>query len=299
MGLLTNSFNEKSFLIVDTSYLIYTIAFRTFTIYSKYFDVTSDQEELYKIDFSQDEDYVSIFRKNFISTINVFKNKYNIPNSRIIFAIDCNKKSIWRVSFFKDYKIHRILKPKVETGVNNGPIFRYAFNTLLPELEEKNFGHIFSHDYCEADDIIAITHNLIRSNDDTQKIIILSSDQDNLQLIDDNTEVINVQMNSMRDKSSGDKKKDLLYKILLGDGADGIPSCFNKVKNDPLLSRGFGLKAATKLIENKQLLLEKLKQYPEAAKQFNLNRQIIDFSMIPEDIKNSVISKIRPILYNE
>ena len=90
-------------------------------------------------------------------------------------------------------------------------------------------------------------------------------------------------------RSVGPPKFDLMYKILLGDTSDDIPSCFQKTKGDKLLSRGFGKKTVMKVMKDIPLLKEKFKQYPEARKQYKLNKQLIDLSFIPKEIKEDIL----------
>ena len=68
-------------------------------------------------------------------------------------------------------------------------------------------------------------------------------------------------------------------KILCGDKSDNIPQCFSKC----------GEKTALKLIQNPELLKEKLTD-PIIYKQYQNNKLLIDFSMIPTDLHDSFTS---------
>jgi 5'-3' exonuclease len=261
-------------------------------IYSDHYDVEPDEKELYKIDFTQDEDFMMIFRKNIVSTINKFLKKFRICKEHVIFATDCRKTDIWRRSYFDGYKLSRINSAQDETGFNRGPLFGWTKNTLIPELQEDGYGPIIGHPIAEGDDIIAISKMYLRELDPHITIAILTCDHDFLQLVDDNTKIYNAQEQDLKEKSLGNPKKDLLMKILIGDRSDEIPKCFDKVPGDKLLSRGFGEKTCKKVVDDPKLLEQKFKEYPEAKKQFETNYRLVSFTAIPqiiiEDVKKDL-----------
>ena len=75
-------------------------------------------------------------------------------------------------------------------------------------------------------------------------------------------------------KWSGDAKKDLFCKIVMGDKSDGIPSIFAKC----------GIKTAIKCYDDKDYFNKKMER-ENAYEKFNLNKKIIDFNEIPEELK--------------
>jgi len=280
---------DLSFLLVDTSYMVHFLSFSTLNWYAKHFDLPDSQEELFEIDFGANDDYCKLFQKKFDSCLNSFIKRFSINPSNIFFALDCSKKNIWRRSIFSDYKLHRMVTEK--KGLNRGPVFNFMFSRLLPEYTERTHSKIINHPTCEGDDILAIAKKIIRNKYPSAQVIILGSDKDLMQLIDDNTQIITMIDKCLNEESKG-PKRDLLEKILLGDGSDGIPSVFNKVKGDKVLGRGLGQKALEKLLSNQELLKEKFKLYPEAVAQFKLNQQLIDFKNIPKEIQMDVGRKI-------
>lgn len=294
---LKNFKEDGPFLLIDTSYLTHAIAFRAFNIYQRHYDVPTCQEELYKVDFSEDEDYLHIFNRNFVSTVKKLHSQFMSSPSKTLFALDCTKKDIWRRSFFQEYKLHRMVHVGPRTGLNRSPIFRYMVGNLLPSLVERGFGHSAYHPHAEADDIIGITHSIIREREPDRRVVILASDHDLMQLIDGKTDIMTTQGGNMVDKACGDSKRDLLHKILIGDSSDGIPGVFTKQKGDPVLSRGFGKVACKKLLDDRELLMEKFEQYPEARDQFKLNTLIVDFKNIPDDIRSTITNDVTGIFY--
>ena len=73
-------------------------------------------------------------------------------------------------------------------------------------------------------------------------------------------------------KSLGSKDKDIAMKCIVGDASDCIPKIFNRVGN----------KTALKLIENKQLLMQKFNENPGSFDLYSKNNLLINFDNIPE-----------------
>ncbi len=266
---------------------------RAFNIFKHHFDTPNDPEELWEIDYSEDDDYLKILTGCYIKGLSTLMSSYRIKKGNIIFATDCKKRNIWRLDVYSDYKLKRIIKQQNKTGLNKRPLFKYITDTLLPIVTDKhNLGFLLSHDYAEGDDIIAVSHGYLRTTYSDSDVIILTNDSDMLQLHDDKTLLRNMENLDLMTRSIGSPKHDLMYKILLGDVSDDIPSCFEKTKGDKLLSRGFGKKTAMKVMKDLDLLKEKFKQYPEAVKRYKRNKQLIDLTFIPKDIKEEILQDI-------
>jgi 5'-3' exonuclease len=80
--------------------------------------------------------------------------------------------------------------------------------------------------------------------------------------------------------STGDAACDLFCKIITGDPSDNIPSVFPKC----------GPKTALKYYNNRELLEQKLKESETFQKQYELNKTIIDFNCIPEELVNEFMN---------
>ncbi len=297
MSIKVDFSENEGVIIIDLSYLVHAISFRALNIYKRMYDYPKDPKELWKIDFSKDEEFIGIFTKNVLSKIKTLSTTYNCPKGHVIIAKDCRKKNIWRRDLFQEYKLHRMVENVAPEGLNRKYIFQYVDKVLLPSLESRGIVFTMANDTAEGDDIIAISKNYIRSKEPNREIVILGSDGDFMQLIDDNTLIFTTQGECINDKSQGSPKRDLLYKILIGDGSDGIPGCFTKVKGDKILSRGAGKVAINKLINEDGLLKQKFKEYPKAVEQFKLNSKIIDFRNIPKVIVKDIETSIEDHFY--
>jgi 5'-3' exonuclease len=80
----------------------------------------------------------------------------------------------------------------------------------------------------EADDMVYIYCK--RTKAIGMKKIVITSDNDYLQLLDDNTEIFDLKYKDLRTKSLGDSGKDILIKVLGGDPSDNIPKILSKKK---------------------------------------------------------------------
>lgn len=281
-------------LIVDFSYYCHYVIHSSFNDFSKEFDVPADQYELYKIDFTRYDEFLELLTRKFTYILDSVKKTHSITDTSPIFAMDCSKKDIWRLKIFPEYKIHRINKE--EKGLNKSPVFKYLYENLLPRLEETHSAIIVSHPIAEGDDVVAVVKSVIRAMEPETDIILLATDHDFFQIVDDRTWMYNMQGELINNKMIGEGK-DLLFKLLIGDDGDGVPKCFDKVAGDKIFSRGFGEVACKKLVEDPVLLEEKFQAFPRARQQMETNRVLVDFRNIPTEIKTQIarsfLTKIR------
>ena len=197
----------------------------------------------------------------------------------VVFAEDDFVSNNFRRKLYPEYKAQRSLGNK---SWDYGKARDYVVNSILPELDlYKKNGYIrIGVPGAEADDVIAV----MMQNDGKNWAakILISSDHDFCQI--ENIRQFNTfgeEVVPWVDKNKGIKmtsEEAKLVKILIGDGADNIPQCFPRV----------GIKTAYKLCKDKTKLKEMLKENADAAKQFLLNRQLIDFNLMPPELKESI-----------
>lgn len=282
--------DQEAYLLVDISYCLHALSHTALEEYKKDFDVPEDKEELYKIDFSTHPEYLAILTRCIITNIRKYAKQFNVKVKDIILCADCPKKDIWRMSIYPNYKLHRMIQEPI--GLNKGPLFKFLFDSLIPKLIEKNFCKLIRYPSAEGDDVIAISHKHIREKHPNTKVIIVGSDHDLMQLIDEKTFLVNIQNQLLNEKSEG-PKKDLFFKILIGDTSDNIHSVFEKTKGDKYLAKGFGVKTCKLFRDDINLLKEKLEQYPTAKERLKLNTQLVDFKYIPQSIQNGILEEIQ------
>ena len=126
----------------------------------------------------------------------------------------------------------------------------------------------------EADDIIYLCKKKLRKLYPECKVVIITSDHDLMQMIDENTFLIDLKNKLINKKSCGDPEKDLKIKIICGDKSDNIVGCFKRC----------GVKTAMKLIENNDILENKFAKNEGSRERYILNTKLIDMKNIPSDL---------------
>ncbi len=233
----------------------------------------------------QNEKFVEKFRKTFVEHVqNISKklglNKLDIEPILIV-GKDCKRENIWRNEFFPKYKATRA--NGTEDGFMGGPFFKMAYEEEL--FVKGGAKAILKHCKLEADDCIAISVKLLKTKYPDCSIYIITSDKDYLQLNSHNVHIFNLAFKNIADNksSTGDAKKDLEIKIIMGDTSDNIPSVFPKC----------GPKTAQKCIEDSEFFKKKMADNSEYYKQYELNKKIVDFSNIPQELVDEFLQFIK------
>ena len=251
--------NEK-LLLVDFSY--YYIH-RYFALMS-WFNIS-------KTEFNEDL-LLDKFENLMIGNIIKIAKKTKCKLKNTILVSDCKRSTIWRLDQCHKYKANRELCQSKQPI--NPKIYDVIDNIIIPSLKQLDVQYI-GFDKLEADDIISV----IAKNTPNEKVII-TNDNDYLQLLNDNTTIINAKYKDLSSRSLGCPKKDLLMKILIGDTSDNISSIVTK-------------STAKKLIEmSEEDLLEYLSKHNLFDK-FNFNKKLIDMESIPEEYKDLIKKDIQ------
>ena len=212
--------------------------------------------------------FIEKYDKLFEQVVSTLVKKHEISWNNVYFAKDCSRDEIWRMSHYPAYKQSR--EERLDTF--DKMIFYHSIAILIPQLQKKYGGcHILSIDHMEADDIIAVTKKYVRDREPEREIIIVTNDNDYIQLIDDYTLIVNLQGYDLKSRIRGTPAEYLKQKIILGDKADNIPSIAKKI----------GEKTSFKLSNDDDALAALFKKNPDAKKQFDLNTLLISFEQIP------------------
>jgi len=137
----------------------------------------------------------------------------------------------------------------------------------------------------EADDIIAFATKM-----STQKSVIISSDKDFVQLLNDRVRLYAPSLKLER--ISDNPKYDLFIKCIRGDSGDNIFSAYPRVRETRLK------KAWDDGLEMVNLMGHILKDGKTVKENFEFNRELIDLSRQPDHIKESVVEAINNIASN-
>lgn len=279
--------DKKVFILVDTSYWIF---YRYFAILQWWKHAKPD-DNLFEEPYNNEE-FLEKFIKTFTESLEGFKKKQKLHKQRskpaipctIIAASDCPRSEIWRNSIYNKYKETR----DKDDSFMGGPFFKHVYKENNKLLYDAGVNYVLRHSNLEADDIIAITKKFIRQKYPDSIIYIIANDHDYLQLLDENTEIINFQNKNLREskKVFAEADKNLFYKIVLGDKSDNISRVFKKC----------GLKTCEKYYENKNLFLEALNKENGAKEKYELNKKIISFDEIPENFVDKFLQDNKEIV---
>ena len=267
----------SNYLIIDLSYYNFYRFYATKNWYSFAF---RDEEYEPGYDWSENIIFMEKFTKMFLENIKKYQKKFNIDT--VYFAKDCKRKDIWRVSHYNGYKGTRE-ETYTKKKFMGGKVFQKCYENIIPSMLNDNVKEIKINNL-EADDIIYLLTNKILEKNNDVNIYIISSDHDLLQIIDgrDNIHLYTANLKCYNCKSKGSADLDRFCKAMLGDPSDNIPKVFKRM----------GEKTAIKLYNNPNLLEKKFNDNPETKKQYDLNRLLIDFSYIPQQLIDDFNEKI-------
>tara|TARA_B110001450_G_scaffold256350_2_gene286446 strand:- start:144 stop:959 length:816 start_codon:yes stop_codon:yes gene_type:complete len=266
-----------NYILIDTSYLIF---YRYYAIIQWWKHAKKDEEVPYNP--YENTEFVDKFTKTFLASVSTIKKKLKIHKEEccVIAGSDCPRRDIWRNNFYGKYKEQRY-KDDVFMG---GLFFKHVYSNNF--LEQTGVKHILKFPKLEGDDVIAITKNFIRAKYPDSKIYIITNDHDYLQLLDENCKIFNLQFKNLSEnkKAFTDPYKNLFYKIVLGDKSDNIEPVFKKC----------GLKTVEKYYEDPELFQQAIEK-ESVQEKFDLNKKLISFSEIPEELVQSFIKKYQDI----
>jgi len=227
----------------------------------------------------------SMLRHMILNAIRSYRQKFVDEFGELV--ICCDSKRYWRKEVFPFYKASR-KKDRQSSGVDWNTMFT-TLNKVRQELMDVFPYKTILIDGAEADDIIGC----IARNVTNEKILILSSDKDFIQLhINPNVK----QYSPVLKKFVRHEHPEIYLKehIVKGDRGDGIP---NINSPDGVFVDGGRQKPVRKkileeltcldidMIENSEHLEKDMLK-----RNWMRNRQLIDLTVIPEDIENSIMS---------
>jgi 5'-3' exonuclease len=260
---------KQTYIFIDGSYFCF---YRYHSLLNWWKNAFPEELDVLK-DPYQNEIFVQKFKKIFVETIKNLQKKLEISKDVkpiIMIGKDCKRSEIWRNELFPNYKGTR----GMDSTFMGGPFFKMVY-------EEQLFIHggatsILKHPKLEADDCIALSVKHVLALKPDCEIYIITSDKDYLQLSGPQVHLYNLAYKKLTDQKSctGTPDCDLFCKIVTGDISDNIPSVFPKC----------GPKTALKYYENRQLFEKKLGESEAYQKQYELNKKIIDFNGIPENL---------------
>jgi 5'-3' exonuclease len=258
--------NQDKILCLDLSYYIF-YRYHAISTWLKKRDETDNYEEIFL------NKYHEMFEKKLAEIVK----KYKVKWYNVYLAKDCIREQIWRNEFYDKYKEGR----NEELQLINKTFKETALRLIV--LKEKYGFHIIEHETLEADDVIALLKKHIKS-----ELIIITNDNDYIQLCDENTKIYNLQDQEIKKRIKLSPKIYLECKIIMGDKSDNINAIMKKI----------GPKTAEKLACNSELLEEFLSKNESAKANYEINKRLIDFEMIPIELQNAFANRIN-LVYKE
>lgn len=260
----------SNILFIDSSYVSFQCFFKT----KKWFLGAYPEKKREDIEWHNESEFLKKYEEQYKYIIRRIVKSRQIRWNDVIIVKDCPRDSIWRHDIFDKYKATREENNKHFKG---GLVFKYTHKNIFPKLQKDKNLSIVRINRAEADDVISIIHKQYRNLYPTSNIFILSVDSDYVQLLDKNTFIINIYNKLV--KKIKDVEEYVLYKILNGDKSDNIPKCFGKrIKKE----------TCREIVENNQILEELFLKYSYSRQRYNLNKNLILFENIPENIKLEV-----------
>ena len=237
---------------------------------------------------------VGLIRHMIINSIRSYKVKFGQEFGNIVIA--CDNRNYWRRDVFPYYKAMR-KKAREESGYDWKMIFE-TLSTIRDEIAAVFPYRVVNVDGAEADDVIAVLAEWSQTNDlvnaspfadgDPKPFLIISGDHDFIQL----QRYKNVkQFSSIQKKyvkADTTPERYVLEHTIRGDKGDGVP---NVLSGDDSIVAG----ERQKPISSKRLSswLDNPSSMPTDdifIKNYNRNKQLVDFTMIPSNVKEAIIN---------
>lgn len=247
---------NNNIILIDCSYYIFHRYFATFRWFSfQKIDVSIE-------DIVNNDIFINAFYKHINNDLKKICKFWKTSIDNIILCNDCVRSDIWRNDLYDKYKSTRTQKNNF-----NKKIFT-IFGEYVKKLGIKNI----SSERLEGDDIVYITQNTIK-NITNKNIIIITNDNDFLQLVDKNVLVYNMQFKELKKRGYDDPIIDLEFKAIYGDRSDNIPKISSSINKEKALM-------IAKMSENERInyLTEN-----NMIDKYNFNISLVSFKKIPEE----------------
>lgn len=233
----------------------------------------------------------NLIRHVTLSSLKSFKKKYGKEYGELV--VCCDGRKYWRREFFQHYKAGR-KKARDNSDLNWTLIFD-TLSEMRDDIREHFPYRVLHVERAEADDIIAVMAKWTQQNDlvqqglmeDPQKVLILSSDGDFIQL----QKYANVtQWSPMQKKFIKANAKELHEKKIthiVKAGDDGIPNILSK--DDVFVSgerqKPVSAKRLQEFIDNGFIACKN----DEERRNWHRNVTLVDFDFIPEDVEKEIL----------
>lgn len=230
----------------------------------------------------------NVVRHMVLNSIRMYNVKFKEAYGDII--ICCDDKNYWRKDLFPYYKAGR--KKNRESSPFDWNLIFMTLNKVRDEIQENFPYKVVRVERAEADDIIGtICHNYgveLLNNSSTEKILILSSDKDFMQL----QKFRNVEQFSPLTKKflrTSNPEEFLKMHIIRGDRGDGVPNILSsddtfvtESRQKPVTEK----KLNTWMNEEPTIFCDTM-----MLKNYKRNESLIDLSKIPIEYQQKIMNE--------
>jgi hypothetical protein len=231
----------------------------------------------------------NLIRHMVLNSIRMYNVKFKEEYGDLVICAD--DKKYWRKDLFPYYKAAR-KKSREDSPYDWNLIFE-TLNRVRDEIRENFPYKVIQIDKTEADDVIGticINYGVELRNSQSEKILILSSDKDFMQL----QKFANVDQYSPMAKKflkTSEPIKFLKEHILKGDRGDGIPNILSS--DDTFITE-----ARQKPVTEKKLntwVAQKPEDFCDASmlRNYQRNESLIDLSKVPSEYTDRILTAYR------
>jgi len=221
----------------------------------------------------------NLVRHTLLSQYARINNKYRSRFGDIVICNDAD--NYWRKDIYPGYKQQRKEQKEKNDSVDWALLYK-TFDKIRDEIRDNLPYKSLRVHRCEADDIMYV---LCKHYSSTEKMLIVSSDKDMMQLMKFKNVSIYSPKTDAIIKSIGNLDDLLFSHVLRGDAADNIPNVLTST--DAFLIK----KERQKPMTAKRIV--EFSQNNSLMDQNNLkrNRSLIDMSYIPIEFENNILKK--------
>ena len=235
---------------------------------------------------------VNLLRHMVVNTLRSHKQKFGKTYGDIVIA--CDSKKYWRKQKFSYYKGNR-KKAREESGFD-WPLIFDTINLLKEEIRTFFPYRVIEVEGAEADDIIATLAEWSQENDakegalfsEPSPLLIISGDHDFIQLqkYKNVTQFSPTQKKFVKPETTPEKY--VIEHVIKGDKGDGVP---NVLTSDDAIVNGERQKPVRS--KDMELWVNDPSTMPTDVvfqRNFDRNKMLVDFSSIPQDLKDNIIN---------
>lgn len=298
---------KKVLLIIDGSFLSFVCNFRAFKTWQEQYagmdtctirpPDESDQDNL--PDLVNESQWfkkclynAAVDKLNSIATVVENSTGMMYPQSNFvdtIIAKDSKLVKSFRYSLYPEYKLTRKLNRAKRGQYKIGPVFDELYANVFPSIFGDHAVQLVV-DGAEGDDVIASIARSQRIAEDYEKIILISSDRDFVQLqidrpvtqYDAKGEMVLPKLKHGNEVVDLTPQQALMIKIISGDSSDNIKPIKPKIGE---------IRAYKYITEKTDEFKKMLREEPEVAQHLILNSKLIDFKNIPEELSKKVVDE--------